>query len=102
MPRVKKSHTAKRKYNSNRQQTRLEQSGGAADAATSDDQGICNMDINRALLGNPPIEHKSGRNFAKEAGSFGSVNAEFKRQFKGSITGNPGKPPAMPDGCTIL
>ncbi len=79
-------------------QATLEQTGGSS----ADTSEICNMDFNRALLGNPPVEHKSSRNFSKEAASFGGVNAEFKRQFKGSITGNPGKPPAVPDGCIIL
>ena len=73
------------------------ESGGA-------NSSVCSADINRLLIGNPPVIYKSGQDssFAKMAGGLSKTGAEFKKQFSGSIGGNPGKPPALPDGCTIL
>lgn len=71
--------------------------GGSAD-------NVCSADINRLLIGNPPVIYKSGQDssFSKMAGGLSKSGDEFKKQFSGSIGSNPGKPPALPDGCTIL
>lgn len=77
--------------------------GGSAESSATD-SSVCSADINRLLIGNPPVIHKSGQDssFAKMASGLSKTGSEFKKQFSGSIGNNPGKPPALPDGCTIL
>lgn len=76
--------------------------GGSAESNNGGD--VCNADINRLLIGNPPVIYKSGQDssWSKMAGGLSKSGDDFKKQFSGSIGGNPGKPPALPDGCTIL
>lgn len=76
--------------------------GGSTESNNGGD--VCNADINRLLIGNQPVIYKSGQNssFSKMAGGLSKSGAEFKKQFSGSIGNNPGKPPALPDGCNIL
>lgn len=85
--------------------TKHAMTGGSAESGATNGSGdVCSADINRLLIGNPPVIYKSGQDssFAKMAGGLSKSGAEFKRQFKGSLGGYPGKPPALPSGCNIL
>ena len=77
--------------------------GGSAESNNGGGD-VCSADINRLLIGNPPVIYKSGQDssWSKMAGGLSKSGDDFKKQFSGSIGSNPGKPPALPDGCTIL
>lgn len=83
--------------------TKSMMTGGSAESNNGGGD-VCSADINRLLIGNPPVIYKSGQDssFSKMAGGLSKSGSEFKKQFSGSIGSNPGKPPALPDGCTIL
>ena len=103
MPPKRKPTPPKRCSGSNKQKRLPPITGGSAESSGTD-SSVCSADINRLLIGNPPVIYKSGQDssFSKMAGGLSKSGAEFKKQFSGSIGGNPGKPPALPDGCTIL
>jgi hypothetical protein len=107
MPPKRKPTPPKRRqirHSKNRQSpTKHAMTGGSAES-NSGSGDVCSADINRLLIGNPPIIYKSGQDssFSKMAGGLSKSGDEFKKQFSGSIGSNPGKPPALPDGCTIL
>ncbi len=99
-PKRRQTHQSKHKHSPTAKHS---MTGGSA-GSNNGGGDVCNADINRLLIGNPPVIYKSGQDssWSKMAGGLSKSGAEFKKQFSGSIGSNPGKPPALPDGCTIL
>lgn len=78
--------------------------GGATSGESKTTDDVCTADINRLLIGNPPVTYSSGqsKSWSKMASEVRGAGATFKKQFTGKFASSPGPPPALPEGCSIL